>query len=300
MRTKSFYAFVMFLIGGSGMLAMGQETATESDESAKIQAAIQSYAAAFNAKDVAKLTAHWSPDGVYTSRTSGKRTVGREAIAANFSKIFENDSVPKLATVTESIDFISPNVALERGTATVTHSAEEVIETEYSVVYVKRDGSWLIDRVTENDIVTEESHYDELKDLEWLVGDWSETGDGFRIEFSCQWTTKQNFLSRKFKVLGEQNEVESSGLQIIGWDAKEKTIRSWLFDSDGGVVNGTWNKTDDGWTVQSVASLADGGSGSFASIFRPQDDGSVRWKKINRVVDGKLLPNIDEIVIQRK
>ena len=40
---------------------------------------------------------------------------------------------------------------------------------------------------------------DKLKDLEWLIGDWKEKGDGFTIEFSCQWTTKKNFI-RNLKV----------------------------------------------------------------------------------------------------
>ena len=272
-----------------------------SDDSAKIAAAIQSYVSAFNSKDVAKLTSHWSPDGVYTSRSTGEQSVGHDAMAEGFAKLFENENVPQLAVVTESIEFISPNVALERGIATVTYPEAEVVETSYSVVYVKRDGAWLIDRVTEDEIVVEDTHYDELKELEWLVGDWIEEGENFRVEFSFQWTTKQNFLSRKYKVYGPEDEVESSGLQIIGWNAKTKSICSWLFDSEGGVVTGTWNKrSDDGWAVQSVATLADGSTGSFTSIFRPQEDGNFSWEKINRSVDGRLLPNIEEIVVQRK
>jgi hypothetical protein len=49
-----------------------------------------------------------------------------------------------------------------------------------------------------------------------------------------------------------------------------------------------------------VATLADGGSGSFASVFRPLEDGRYAWQKINRVVDGQLLPNVDEVIIKRQ
>ena len=66
------------------------------------------------------------------------------------------------------------------------------------------------------------------------------------------------------------------------------------------MINGTWTKRDDRWVVQSVATLADGSTGSFTSVFRPLDDGNFTWQKLNRVLDGKLLPNIDEIVVQRK
>ena len=225
--------------------------------------------------------------------------VGRDAIAAEFAAMFAGDSVPKLAVATESIDFISPNVALERGNATVTHAEGDVDETSYSVVHVKRDGKWLIDRVTEDDVVTEPSHYEQLKDLEWLIGEWVDAVDGITIEIACQWTKNQNYINRTYTVSNEE-DVESTGLQIIGWDPKEKQVRSWLFDSNGGFITGTWTKRDDRWIVQSVATLADGGSGSFTSVFRPLEDGNHTWQKINRVVEGELLPNIDEVVVQRK
>ena len=52
--------------------------------------------------------------------------------------------------------------------------------------------------------------------------------------------------------------------------------------------------------VRDNLDLPDGASGSFTSIFRPTDDGNYTWQKINRVLDGRLLPNINEIVVQRK
>lgn len=296
---RAFIGSTMAALIFMGGVAQAQ-TSTEPDETAKIQAAIQSYVAAFNAKDAEKLAAHWSADGVYTSRTTGETSVGRDAMKTSFKKIFESESVPSLAVETDSIDFISPNVALEKGTATVVHSETEIVETSYSVVYVKHDGDWLIDRVTESELFFEDTHYDELQELQWLIGEWMVEGEGFRVEFNCQWTANENFISRSFKVFGDGETVESSGLQIIGWDAKAKKIRSWLFDSDGGFVNGDWYKRSDGWSVQSVATLGDGAQGSFTSVFRPKEDGTYSWEKINRVIDGKLLPNIDELQIQRK
>ena len=180
--------------------------------------------------------------------------------------------------------------------ATITRPAGEIDETEYSVVYVKRDGTWLIDRVTEEEV--EPTHYQQLKVLEGLIGDWAAEDEGFRIEISNQWTAKQNFIASQYKITEDQ--VESSGLQVIGWDAKDKQIKSWLFDSDGGVVTGTWNKRDDGWSVSSVATLGGGESGSFTGVLRLKDDGSFSWEKINQVVEGQLLPNIEEVVLNRQ
>lgn len=284
-----------------------QTEATEADvesgavkvDRAAIVAAIESYIAAFNSRDVQKLVSLWSPDGVYISRTSGERITGLEPLTEEFTQIFAGETVPTLAVTTESIEFISPNVALERGSATVTYSDQDVTQTDYRVVYVKRNGSWLIDRVTEDEIVVPLSNYEQLKDLDWMIGQWVDAGEGITIEMECDWTTKQNFISRKYSVSSEEG-IESSGLQIIGWDAKQKQIRSWLFDSDGGVITGTWTKGDDRWVVQSVVVLPDGASGSFTSIFRPGEDGNYTWQKINRVLDGRLLPNVGEVLVQRK
>ncbi len=145
------------------------------------------------------------------------------------------------------------------------------------------------------------THYEHLQALEPLIGEWSHEGEGFSVEIACQWTKNQNYISRTYKIRDrEQDQVESSGLQIIGWDPAAKQIRSWLFDSDGGFVQGTWNERDGEWVVSCVATLADGERGSYTTILRPLDDGNLSWKKINQVVDRELLPNFDEIIFVRE
>ena len=60
--------FVIFWLAAASLVATGQDAVTETDDaSAEIKAAIQSYILAFNARDVAKLVSHWSPEGVYVS-----------------------------------------------------------------------------------------------------------------------------------------------------------------------------------------------------------------------------------------
>jgi uncharacterized protein (TIGR02246 family) len=265
-----------------------------------ITAAVEAYEQAFNAREVDKLVALWSPEAVYTSRTSGEQLVGREALAAEFGALLAADDAPRLSLSSEAIEFISPNVALERGRATVARGEQEATETGYSAVYVKRDGQWLLDRVTEELIEDPPSHYEQLRNMEWSIGQWYHEGEGISVELDCQWTRNRNYISCLYTVTGEDG-VESSGLQIIGWDALQKQIRSWLFDSDGGFVAGVWQERDDGhWVVTSVATLADGGRGSFTSTYRPLEDGAYAWQKINQVVDGQLLPNTEEIVLRRR
>lgn len=284
----------------------GQDAPNETVESpdvhaadrSKIEAAIESYVAAFNAKDVDRLVSHWSPDGVYVSRTSGDRLVGHESLKDEFAAILASEDAPQLAVETESIEFVSPNVALERGLAVIARNGSNE-ETTYQVVYVEHDGAWLIDRVSEDVIERKASHHEQLKGLDFLVGQWINEGDGMSIDIDCQWTTNQNYLSRKYHVALD-GEVQSSGLEIIGWDAKHEQIRSWLFDSEGGFVQGEWNMHDGKWVVQSLATLADGGSGSSTNVLRPLDEDTYLWRKIDRVVDGQLLPNTDEVTLRRR
>ena len=265
----------------------------------EIRQSVDAYVEAFNARNVDGLVALWTGDGVYTMRSSGERLRGREAITTFFQSVLADpETSPKLAVHTNSVEFVSPHVALERGNAVVSIGDQEPSESQYTAVYVKQQGKWLIDRVTEEEIVVEPSHYENLKPLEWMIGEWVDSGEGYSIELVCDWTVKQNYISRKYTVSNPEG-VESSGIQIIGWDARQKQIRSWLFDSDGGFVSGVWMQRDDQWIVQSVATLPDGSSGSFTSVFRPLDDGNYSWQKVNRVLDGKLLPNLDEITVQR-
>ncbi len=297
----NFCQFLMLLwLSSVAMPVFSQEANNdENADTTEIQVAIDSYVAAFNARDIEKLASHWSTGGVFVSSETGERTVGRDAIVTNLRALLAGDESPTLAVATESIEFISPNVALERGVATASFTGEQAIESDYRVVYVKTGGKWLIDRVTDEKRVAKITHVAELQPLEWLIGDWAIRGDGYLVEFSCQWTKNRNFISRKFKVI-EGNETKSSGLQIIGWDAKEKKIRSWLFDSDAGVVMGEWMERDGQWVVNSKVTLADGAAGSFTGIFQQTDEDGYKWKKINQVLDGKLLPNVEEIVATRQ
>ncbi len=279
--------------------AQEEPSSTMDNERSVIERAIQSYVAAFNAQDAKAMAQHWSPEGVYISKLTGERVVGREAIAAAFAEIFAAQGKRQLKVSTESIEFISPNVALERGTATVEYPDESTIETAYRGIYVRRDGRWLIDRITEDRSPNDGSRYHQLKELEWIIGDWVDQAGDDMIRIECKWTKNRNYISRAYTV-NVGGQIDSSGLQIIGWDPKKKQIHSWLFDSNGGFVDGTWTKKGDRWFVQSVATLADGSAGSFTSIFHPLDQDSYSWQKVHRVVDGKILPNIDEVVVTRQ
>src|SRR4030042_891450 len=119
--------------------AIGAETDRQAEDEAAIRKAVESYVAAFNQGDAKALAGLWSPEAVYTNPLSGEQVVGREAIDAQFTAIFAEAKGAQLEAKTETIQFISPNVAVEQGTAKVTRSDQQPAESEYTAVYVKRD-----------------------------------------------------------------------------------------------------------------------------------------------------------------
>jgi uncharacterized protein (TIGR02246 family) len=266
---------------------------------ALIREAVKSYVAAFNRGDAKALAALWSPEAVYTNPVSNEQVVGRDAIERQFSTVFGEAQGIKLEANTDSIQFVSPNIAIEHGTATVDREGQKPENSEYTAVYVKRDGYWLLDRVTEEDVVVAPSHYEQLKELEWMIGTWVDQDDKARIETTCEWTKNQNFITRSF-VLSVRDRIEMAGMQFIGWDPVAKQVRSWVFDSDGGFSQGTWSKKDNSWHIHSFGTLPDGTKSSSVNIITYVDDNTFTWQSLNREAGGELLPNVDEVVVVRQ
>lgn len=273
------------------------ESPTAKDEAA-IRKNAEGYDAAFNARDAKALAALWSPEAIYSDPDTGEEIVGREALEKYFTDLLkDNDS--KLKVDVTSVEFVSPNVAIEQGVAHVISPDGAVEESNYSAVHVRQNGGWLLDRVTEEGVVKPpKSNYEHLKDLEWMVGSWIDEDANDTVQTDVDWTKNKNFLTRSFSAtIGDQ--VDMSGMQIIGWDPAGKRIRSWVFDSDGGFGEGQWTKKADRWVIQYSGTLPDGSKMTGVNILTPIDDDAYGWQSINREIDGEILPNIDEVVIVR-
>jgi len=280
----------------------GMQTTFATDQAADkvaIERSVESYVTAFNAHDSKALAAHWSPEAVYTNPSTGNQVVGHEAIEKEFDSLLTERKGDKLEVDIESIEFVSPNVAVENGVAKVMGPEGEVEASNYTAVHVRRDGKWLLDRVSETEeAAVPPSHYEQLKDLEWMIGTWLDANENHQIETTCQWARNHNFIVRSFKVSIE-NRIETSGMQIIGWDPAAEKIRSWAFDSNGGFAEGKWTKKEDSWIVESNATLPDGQKASSINMMTVVDENTFGWQSTGREVDGNILPNIDEVQVTR-
>jgi uncharacterized protein (TIGR02246 family) len=279
-------------------------SADQAEDEAAIRKSDEAYVEAYNKRDAKALAALWSPEAVYIDPETGDEAVGREEIEKEFAATFEALKDAKLEIEVGSIRFLSPNVAIENGTARIIYPEGEPDESSYAALFVKREGKWLLDRVMEDEAAAPPeplpSSYEQLKELEWMIGSWIDQDEDATVQTDCDWTKNQNFINRSFAVV-VGDEVDMAGMQIIGWDPIAKQIRSWIFDSDGGFSEGKWTrKGDDRWLIQQNGTLPTGGRTSALNIITRIDDSSFTWQSVNREVNGDILPNVDEVLVVRK
>jgi uncharacterized protein (TIGR02246 family) len=297
---KTNYVACLAVLWCAFSLAPQRSRADQADDDALIRKNAEAYVVAYNNRDAKALAAMWSPEAVYMDPSTGEAAVGREAIEKMFANTLTELGDAKLEVKVESIDFVSPNVAIENGIARVLQPGDEPEETNYTAVNVKRDGKWLLDRISEEaPPEPPPSNYEHLKDLEWMIGSWIDQDEGATIQTDCEWTKNKNFMTRSFAVV-VRDQLDMAGMQLIGWDPAAKQIRSWVFDSDGGFAEGKWTRKDNRWLIHLTGTLPDGRKSSAVNIISYIDDNSCTWQSINRVVDGDVLPNVDEVLVVRK
>jgi len=273
--------------------------ASELEAESEIRRVGKEYVETFNRGDAQGVAAYCSTDAVFIDRTSGRQLKGRDEIAKQFAELFASDGQEVIEVNVESIEFVSPNVAVEVGTSKLVLPNLPPEESKYSAVYVRQDGKWLLDRVTEEATVSTSSNYEHLKELEWVIGSWMDADDNVRIDTTCVWTKNRNFITRAFAV-SVDGEVDLSGMQFIGWDAEEKRIRSWTFDSDGGFSHGDWSRSGNVWYVQKSGKTPDGKITTAVNQLKVVDDDSFELQSTQRTFDGELLPNVNEVLVVRK
>ncbi|MGE3778217.1 MAG: SgcJ/EcaC family oxidoreductase [Pirellulaceae bacterium] len=275
-----------------------------SEDSAKEAAAIReradAYVAAYNRRDAAALASLWSENAVYVNRDTGERIQGRDAIAAMFRELFQAGGETGLRVSIEAIRLITPEVAIEDGRAEFTSAEGNAMASTYTAVHVKQAGTWYLDSVRETEMPAPSSAPSgRLEDLGWLVGEWLDQDDSTTVRTTWEWAKNKHFLVSHFRV-GVADHVELEGTQIIGWDPVAGSIRSWVFDSEGGFGEGAWRQTGNQWTVESTSTMSDGSQGSATSVYTLLDANRFTWKSVERRINGEMQPDIDEVIIQRQ
>lgn len=79
--------------------------------------------------------------------------------------------------------------------------------------------------------------------------------------------------------------------QRIGWDAHEKQIKSWTFDSRGGYSDGLWFHQEGRWIVEAASVLPDGRVATGANVYVRDGDDAFVWEANHAEIDGKPQPD---------
>jgi uncharacterized protein (TIGR02246 family) len=266
------------------------------DESA-IRANIAQFVKAYNAGDAKGVAALFAPDGEAWDK-EGNEAEGREAVAETFSELFKALPKRKIEVFVDSIKFIGADLALEVGSTKETPAPNEPPEYDrYTVLHVKRDGKWqmALARDEEGPIATA---HEQLEPLAWLVGEWVDDGGSTVVLSSCRWSDDGNFLLQDFK-LQENGRNAMNVSQRIGWDPVAKTIRSWVFDSEGGYGESTWTRDGNSWIIKATGVRPDGTTASATNLLTPSGSDNYVYRSTDRIVSDERQPPM-EIKVVRK
>lgn len=274
--------------------------AAREEEKKAIGKTVAAFAAAFGKGDVEALVSLWTEDGEFVHE-SGKVYRGREAIRVLMKKAVVAFKGYTQTLKMDSVRFIRPEVALVEGTSAST-SPEGVIDSgKYSAILVKDGDKWLFESIRDVDEAKEEDKfpaYEKLRQLGWMVGEWTDKDGKGEVTVSCKWGPDQTYLLQDVAVKQDDGKVLHLNIRI-GWDPTTQQIRSWVFDSTGGYGGGLWTRDGNTWNVASEGVYADGRTGTSADSWKYVDATNAVWSSKSREANEEPQPDIVMPVVRK-
>lgn len=267
------------------------------DENA-VRTITQEYQEAYNHQDIQRMAALWASDAVYYNPQTGATAQGSDEITKLYEEQFGTNKGQRIEISANKIAFPSQEQAIQKGTMKVYIPEEPEAELAYQVTYVKKNGKWLINEIEEAELIKPPSNFEHLKDLAWLIGKWQDADDNIQVDLEVLWDKHKNFMTQNFKMqVFEQETLD--GKQIIGWDPDQKTIKSWLFDSDGGFGHGTWEHSGDSWYADMSYTLNDGSKAFSKNVYTYIDANHYTFVSTEREVAGVILPDTEPVHVNK-
>ncbi len=290
-------ALALVLSAGPGLCADEQPDPSI----AGLQKSATDFVTAYNDRKAGAIAALFTEDGEMTDLIGTDTTSGRAAIQARYEEIFAGAGVPSMAVEVASVRLVAPNLAIEDGTVHLTPADEDAppVSTTYTATLLKNEaGVWQIASTRELQDVTGAAG--QLSDLaRVLKGEWTcRNQKGLQLDLAFGWDASGKFLTGEMLTTIPDGEPQPGSMRI-GWNAARKTIVSWMFDGDGGMMQSVWTPSGEGWLIRSEGTTADGETVTANQELTREDNNTLLWSVTNRVIDGEKQPdNVIRIVRQ--
>jgi uncharacterized protein (TIGR02246 family) len=268
------------------------EDARPEDRSA-IRTLLESLVKALSARNAKEVSALWTPEGEY-QQLDGQTVRGPEAVEKSFAAFFAKTPEVKVEIRHGALRFLSKNSAIEEGEATLRRGpVEPASDFHFRALIVREDGRWRLAQLSES--IDDQTS---IAELGWLVGEWrSATGSGAEIQTAYSWAPNKKFLHVQFTI--KEKQLDLSGTEVIGVDPATRALRSWIFESDGGVGEAQWTRDGDHWVLRTEGTFADGSSLMETNILRRVNENMFTLQSIERRHGDVSLADLPPVKVTR-
>jgi uncharacterized protein (TIGR02246 family) len=286
---------VMFcLITGIGMGRQSQGDPKDKEALAKRG---EAFVELFHKGDAAGLAAFWTPDGEHSDET-GHTLKGRKAIESALKEMFSANKGLKLRVDSESLRFVTPDVAIEDGVVEVIPADGAPTRARFTIVHVKQSGAWHISSLR-NGVDVPPSNSQHLESLAWLVGNWAGQRPKGEVEqLKLAWTSTKNFIAGTFSTTASDVSLGKAEVRI-GWDPIAKHVRSWSFDDTGAFGEGSWTMDPKKVVVKMSKVLPDGKKAAGTLIISQVDADTIALDLRDRTAGDERLPDVPDVKLKR-
>jgi uncharacterized protein (TIGR02246 family) len=282
--------------------AAAADVTGRADDEAAIRTAAAAYVAALGQGDAEKLAALWTADGDIVD-AAGNVFNGRDAVTLDKAAAAGR---PEFRIHETRLRFVAADVAVEDGSVEVTAASGRPLRGRFSATWVKRDGGWKLAALREargDEPIAAEA----LAELDWMVGDWLVVDDPAAgaapgrpvIEVSCRWNDAKTYLTRVMTITHSPDAPPLEITQRIGWDPLSKTIRSWVFGSDGSHGEADWSRDGRSWVAQARAVLPDGSQSTSLNIYTYDGKDRCAWRSLPTHVGAEHVTPVNMTLIRK-
>jgi len=263
-----------------------------------VRQAFQALTQAFNRGESKQLAAMFLPDAELIDE-AGDAFRGQEEIAALFARFFEKFPGVKMEVNVDKIHLPSNNLAIVDGVrSVVTQDGSQKAATRFTMVYAQHGGQWGIASARELPEDNPATPHERLASLAWMVGEWVNEDPEAAMTISCRWSDNGNFLLVDFTANVKGKKALASE-QRVGWDPLTQSVRSWVFDSDGGYGEGRWTEVGEQWVIKSTAIMPDGITGSATVVLEPTGKDKFVMKGRDRILGDTSQEDFVATIVRR-